>query len=148
MIQSRDLSPERNTNCLEHCKSFESGANSFCTDRDSSIWQQCRSPHAGKSQREFVWTRVNSGSSMSQTTESAREERFEWNTFLSPFSSAAHVLQTPERSKEGSDKSPHGFMCPSTPVSSLSLFNEKLTYSPPLGDIDLNFFLPTKSLGV
>lgn len=148
MIRSRDLSPERNTNCLEQCKSFGSGANLFCTDRDSSIWQQCRSPQAGKSQREFVWARVNSGSNMSQTTESTREERFEWDTFLSPFSSAAHVLQTPERSKEGPDKSPHGFMCPSTPVSSLSSFNEKLSYSPPLGDIDFNLSLPIENLGL
>merc|ERR1719204_1466797 len=80
-------------------------------------------------------------SSMSQTTESIREEHFEWETFFSPFSSAANVLQTPERLKTGPCKSPPSFMFPSTPESSLSLFNERLIYSPPLraGDFSLPF---------
>merc|ERR1719204_2140910 len=83
-------------------------------------------------------------SSMSQTTESIREEHFEWETFFSPFSSAANVLQTPERLKTGPCKSPPSFMFPSTPESSLSLFNERLIYSPPLraGDFSLPFVTP------
>jgi len=79
-------------------------------------------------------------SSMSQTTESIREEHFEWETFLSPFSSAANVLQTPERLKTGPGKSSSSFLFPSTPESSLSLFNERQIYSPPLRDSD--FSLP------
>jgi len=138
-----DISPKRKTNSVQQWKSFESGANSFCTDNSSSIWEQCRTPYAEKSQFETVWEKpsmlsLDITSSMSQTTESTRDEYFEWETFLSPFSSAANVLQTPEKPKLGPGKLLPSFMCPSTPENYLSLFNERMGYSPPLRDSDFS----------
>jgi len=143
-IKYSDLSPRRNTNSVQQWKSFESGANSFCTDNSSSIWEQCGTPHVEKrSQCEIVREKprmllLDIASSMSQTTESTRHEHFEWETFLSPFSSAANVLQTPERPKLGPCKLHPSFVCPSTPENSFSLFNERLGYFPPVRDNDFS----------
>jgi len=124
-VQNQYRSSGRNVNHVQY-------HGYFCTDGSSQMWQQYSSTHEKNQQSQTVFEKpdlycVDQGSSMSQSTESTRNEYFDPES----------ILLTPKRSKTRNIELKSTLNClgSSTPENSISTHDQNFTFSTPLKDV-------------